>query len=220
MGEELAQTILSTDADVLVLDGVTQSNFKTSLEKLRFWRKKGTNRSGFLTMSNKVERLHPHEIRAMKEPGLYNYYTQHSWTLDELLAAFMKEDGSKSLLFAENVEIFEREWEIEQESRETQKRDRNGQRKIASVEEIITQKYFFTGGSARWMLQLTRAETEREIRSSVSEASKVGDILDFNMGPKSSSLRRTCTVRGKKTAIRNMLLLVSALHRFLLRPMG
>ena len=136
-------------------------------------------------MSNKIKRLYRHEIEAMREPGLYNYFTQHSWTLDEFRTAFLNDDGTQSRLFEETLPIFKQEWDIEQEGCDTRKRNREGEKKLASVEEIITQKYFVTGGSARWMFSLTREQTDFEIRASISDAKSVEDILDCHVGPES-----------------------------------
>jgi hypothetical protein len=57
-----------------VLDGVSGDKYVDALETLIFWREAGTSRSLFLTVSNKIERLHPHELQNMKEKGLYNYF--------------------------------------------------------------------------------------------------------------------------------------------------
>ena len=186
---ELDSTIDAIHADILVLDGVTRDSYNERLEQLVFWRKAGPNRSAFLTVSNKIERLHPHELENMKEKGLYNYFTQHSWTLDEFLAAFVNEDESASPLFVENEDIFKSEWEISNDSKEARKRNRSGSGKFTTIREIITQKYFFVGGSARWMVRFTKAETEIAIRHSINDASRVGDILDFNLGPKSPAAK-------------------------------
>ena len=185
---ESLEWIEDVDGDIMVMNGVNQKTFVTLLGRLRRWRKKGKNigkhRSGFLSMSNKIERLHAHELDAMREPGLYAYFTLHSWTLDEFIEGFLNEDGSRSPLFEENVELFKKEWEIAEGN--DRKRDSDGMRKVLSIEEIISQKYFVTGGSARWMLSKTRAEAEAAIRESIGYASNIPAILEFQVGPQSS----------------------------------
>jgi len=59
--------------------------------------------------------------------------------------------------------------------------------KLASAEDIVSQKYFFAGGSARWMLQLTTQQIEAEIEKALHESSTVfSGILDFKLGAGSS----------------------------------
>ncbi|CAB9523703.1 expressed unknown protein [Seminavis robusta] len=80
----------------------------------------------------------------------------HSWTLEEFLEAFMEEEDeleAEAALFKENREIFAKEWPVN-------KRGSDGVWKV-SASEIVTQKYFTMGGSARWMLGSTTAETEQ-----------------------------------------------------------
>lgn len=187
--KDLENAIETTTADVLVLDGVNRDSYNEALEQLIFWRKAGTNRAGFLTISNKIEELHPHELENMQEKGLYNYFSEHSWILGEYLAMFVNKDGSASPLFQDNVDVFRKEWEIPGDNQAARKRDRTGNLKLASITEIITQKYFFVGGSARWMVRLTTSEAQDEIDKSIAEAKLVGDILDFNLGPKSPAAK-------------------------------
>jgi hypothetical protein len=184
------------EADVLVCDGANNSNFKDCLRELRRWKKAGgrdsaTGRVGFITMSNKIKREHRHELEMLKARGQgQEYCTQYSWTLQEYIDAFVQQDGTRSQLFIENVDIFEKEWEIREDTEEAEKArrakrnklDRRERKPIARVKEIITQKSFYAGGSARWMLQLTKAEIEVDIRGFLNEAQVINNILMFNLG--------------------------------------
>ena len=161
------------EADVLFFDGVSQGIYKDIFSLLRGWRDAGlevkvppVGRAGFITMSNTIEREHIWEIRASGD--LYMYHTQHSWTPQELQEALIKPDGTRSEIFQQSKSIFEKEWEIEDDDphseakrRANKKRKRSGKKKLASIQEIVSQKYYTTGGSARWMFQLTTLETEK-----------------------------------------------------------
>jgi hypothetical protein len=190
--KDIDTAIENTVADVLVLDGVNVKNFQDLHATLRFCTNRESDRTGFLTMSAKVERLHQHELDALSERRRICYYTQHSWTFDEYRCAFISGDGSQSLLFKQNIAIFQEEWEIEEGNvtRAARKRNQSGASKLASAEEIIANKFFVCGGSARWMLSNTSTETEQKIRSHISAAIKVDDILNFNLGP-TSGLAKT-----------------------------
>jgi hypothetical protein len=154
-------------ADVLVFDGVNHSNYGTIYEILKIWHDNGkwkdpkAERTGFLTMSNKIKREHIHNIKNNLQ--LLKYHTQHSWTLQEFENALLKPDRTGgSELFEQCKSVFEKECEIESNNtKEGQhKRTRGGQMKLASAEDILSQKYLTAGGSARWMLQLTTLEVD------------------------------------------------------------
>eukprot|EP00978_Attheya_sp_CCMP212_P032231 scaffold124736_cov77-Attheya_sp.AAC.1 len=182
--KDIDTAIDNTVADVLVLDGVNMKNFNDLQHKLRFWTRT-EHRTGFLTMSAKVERLHPHELVALPERRRICYYTQHSWTFDEYHSAFISGDGLPSSLFKQKIAIFQKEWQIEEDT-VTGAANQTGVNKLASIEAIIANKFFVCGGSVRWMLSNTSTETEQMIRSHISAAStRVDDILNFNLGPKS-----------------------------------
>lgn len=181
-------------ADVLVFDGVNQSNYGTIYEILKIWHDNGkwkdpkAERTGFLTMSNKIKREHIHNIKNSLQ--LLNYHTQHSWTIQEFENALLKPDRTGgSELFEQYKSVFEMEWEIESNNTKEgqRKRTRGGQMKLASAEDILSQKYFTAGGSARWMFQLTTLEIEAEIKKALHESSAVlSDILEFKLGAGSS----------------------------------
>ena len=99
--QDIDTAIENTVADVLMLDGVNVKNFQDLSAQLRFWTKGESYRTGFLTMSAKVEQLHQHELDALSERRRICYYTQHSWTFDEFRCAFISGDGSQSLLLAQ-----------------------------------------------------------------------------------------------------------------------
>ncbi|KAG7355017.1 hypothetical protein IV203_004373 [Nitzschia inconspicua] len=173
-------------ADVLVFDGVNHSNYGTIYEILKIWHNNGkwkdppAERTGFITMSNKIQREHIHNIK--NSLYLLNYHTQHSWTLQEFENALLKPDRTGgSVLFEQRKSVFETEWEIESDNTKEGRRKRTwgGQMKLASAEDIVSQKYFTAGGSARWMLQLTTLEVEDEIKKALHESSAVfDDIFD------------------------------------------
>jgi hypothetical protein len=181
-------------ADVLIFDGVNPSNYGTIYENLKIWHNNGkwkdppADRTGFITMSNKIQREHINNIK--NSLHLLNYHTQHSWTLQEFENALLKPDRTGgSVLFEQHKSVFEKEWEIELDNTKEgrRKRNRGGQMKLASAQDIVSQKYFTAGGSARWMLQLTTLEVEAEIDKALHESSAVfGDILEFKLGAGSS----------------------------------
>ena len=181
-------------ADVLVFDGVNHSNYGTIYEILKIWHNNGkwkdppAERTGFITMSNKIQREHIHNIQ--NSSYLLNYHTQHSWTLQEFENALLNPDRTGgSVLFEQRKSVFEKEWEIESDNIKEGRRKRTleGQMKLASAEDIVSQKYFTAGGSARWMLQLTTLEVEKEIKKALHESSTVfDDILEFKLGVGSS----------------------------------
>ena len=55
----------------------------------------------------------------------------------------------------------------------------------ASVEEIITQKFFYAGCSARWMLAQTTKEIEEDIQMYLDEAASenLSELFNFHLGP-------------------------------------
>jgi hypothetical protein len=190
----LGSRFKAEEADVIVCDGANTSNFKDCLRELRRWKRAGGQdnaRVGFITMSNKIQKEHSHELEMLKSRGQgQEYCTQHSWTLEEYIDAFVQQDGTRSQLFIENIDIFEQDWEIREDEEEAEKSrrvkrnklDRKERKPIARVKDIITQKYFYAGGSARWMLQKSKAEIETEIGGFLNEAQNINDILTFNLG--------------------------------------
>lgn len=120
----LGDKIMEVDTGILVLDGVNQPMFAGIVAAAQLWKDEDQAKTVYLSMSNKIERLHPHEEKAFGE-GKRMYCTQHSWTLDEFKEAFIDEDGRRSRLFIENVGIFEMEWEIEEDdpSQELERRE-------------------------------------------------------------------------------------------------
>jgi hypothetical protein len=190
---ELAEKIEEADTGILVLDGIDKEIFKDCVTSARIWKDEDEHKTVFLTMSNIMKRLHPHEEKAFGL-GLNNYCTQHSWTMDEFKRAFIDDDGRRSRLFNENIKIFKQEWEIEEDfglqelaRRTTRKCNREGRKKFASVLEIVSQKCFVCGGSARWMLEMTRPEIEDTISEYLGTAESVSSILSFDLGPTSSA---------------------------------
>lgn len=188
----------SIDADILVVDGASSTNYGTAMGLLRRWTTapRGGPRSAFLTMSNKIKRLHAHELRVLEAQqkagmGVAQYYcTQHSWSLDEYLRAFLKSDGTGSILFAQNKAIFEAEWEIEEDVGEindsqNKKRHRNGRKKRSTVHDIVTKKFAVAGGSARWMVEFSTTDIETAIQQYLAECSSMDDLLSFSLGPES-----------------------------------
>ncbi len=92
-----------------------------------------------------------------------------------------------------HISTFEQDWEIEDNNVEAEKNrrakrcrfDLSERKPIASVKQIITQKYFYAGGSIRWMLTRTIQEIESDILSYLNEAENFNELLMFNLGPKS-----------------------------------
>lgn len=173
--ETVDQLIIACQADIMALDGVSLKNYDNLLLKLRKWRKKGNGRTGFITTSNKIERLNPDELANERERGLHSYFTEYSWELDEFLQAFKNDDKRPSPLFIENKAMFVSDfgdliWPFD-------------------IEEIISQKYFVTGGSARWMLRLDRGEAEKEIMKSINGSGVLSNILNFELGPKQAEAK-------------------------------
>lgn len=200
--------IEAIDADIFVIDGVNQENFRAAIGSLRRWIYKLSwgktqehhQRSGILTMSNKIQREHTHGLRMLEAlqrvgKGVAMYYcTQHSWTLNEFLSAFVLSNGKRSNLFNDNCAVFESEWDIEEDDQGntsgkaktgTKKRNHDGCKKISSLRDVITQKFVHAGGSARWMLQLTTAEIDKTISFYLNECSDADNLLSFSLGPKS-----------------------------------
>lgn len=198
---------LQKTADILVIDGVNQLNFSTFMQILRDFcmntcqdENKFGCRSAFLTMSNKIKREHSHTMKILeaqqkKGIGVAQYYcTQHSWTLEEYLAALMSPDGTASILFEQNIAVFKREWDIEEDdqakkhNRNTadKKRRRDGKKKMSSIHQVITQKFAYSGGSARWMLELSTPEIDVAIRQCLRECRNLDDLMTFSLGPEST----------------------------------
>mmetsp|Transcript_31340 Transcript_31340/g.73538 ORF Transcript_31340/g.73538 Transcript_31340/m.73538 type:complete len:603 (-) Transcript_31340:170-1978(-) len=185
----------SIKADILVLDGANHFNYGTSEGMLRRWVMGGLgSRCAFLTMSNKIKRLHAHELRileAQQKAGTgvaQRYCTQHSWTIDEYLAAFLEGENGTSL-FEEKRTIFAKEWEIrvEDEASDSQcnKRHRDGRKKMSPICDIVTQKFAYAGGSARWMMNFSTDEIDKEIDGYLTECPNTDDLLSFALGPES-----------------------------------
>ena len=184
----MADWICDAECQILVLDDVNKNIYTEMVTNLDSWhtiRKEANGEAtGFLTMSNKIQQLHDHELGEAVPEDHYRYFTVHSWTLAEFLEAFVEGDGSESDLFTENKALFSQEWSINKRDR-----DSNGELKGLSITEIVTQKYFTTGGCARWMLGLTTRKTEEAIQKSISEAGDVIGILDFNLGSRNSQAK-------------------------------
>jgi hypothetical protein len=175
----------------LVLDGVNNGIFRKCVASARIWKDDDEQKTVIMTMSNKIVRLHKHEEIAFGIGKNVNC-TQHSWTFEEYKRAFIHADGRRTQLFNEKIEIFAKEWEIEEDDESVEcinphfrKRHWEGRRKLASVLEVICQKFVVCGGSARWMLQLTRSEIEAIISKYLSEALSISSLLSFDLGPTS-----------------------------------
>uniref|UniRef100_A0A7S3LAN6 Uncharacterized protein n=1 Tax=Amphora coffeiformis TaxID=265554 RepID=A0A7S3LAN6_9STRA len=191
-------------ADVLVMDGLNYENMASFLESLYVWLDKQGGRTCILTMSNKIKRLHEHELRNLmvqQEEGIgvaVFYCTQHSWTLDEYKGAFLGPNKKGSPLFEENRAIFHTEWDIEEDGAEdgspsnsSKIRSHDGTRRYCSVLDATTQKFASAGGSAMWMLQLTTTEIDQVLKFYLDECSILGDLMSFSLGPKSPRAK-TC----------------------------
>ena len=122
---EIGEVLKNSNEHVLVIDGANHRVFSSCLEEIRIWKDKHHGRIGFATMSNKIKRAHRHELKAMKARGIaQNYFTQHSWTLDEYKKAFLQQDGTRSKLMTAHIAKFEEEWEIEEDDAEMEKNRR------------------------------------------------------------------------------------------------
>jgi len=184
--------IKSIKANILVLDGVNHSLYRESEELLRTWidaHSDNGSKCAFLTMSNQIKRLHAHELESLEASqkqgmGVAQFYcTQHSWTLDEYLKAFLK-DERESILFTEKRSLFEAEWEILDES-QGNKRRRDGSKKQSTIREAVTQKFAHAGGSARWMMNYSVPEIDSQIDTYFTECSNLSNLLSFTLGPES-----------------------------------
>lgn len=179
------------ELDILVIDGVNQGNFSRSMVALRrFAMDKLSERCGFLTMSNKIKKEHKHQLDILKvqqERGnnvAQLYHTQHSWTLEEYMDAFVKTDGSATELFAQVQPGFQ-EWgdiDVKGEFLETSKRLHDGSSKHISVEDAATQKYAYAGGSARWMMSETKDSIDAMISDYARECVSLNALVDFTLG--------------------------------------
>eukprot|EP00977_Amphora_coffeiformis_P028796 scaffold37104_cov183-Amphora_coffeaeformis.AAC.5 len=151
------------------------------LESLYVWLDKQGGRTCFLTMSNKIKRLHEHELRNLmvqQEEGIgvaVFYCTQHSWTLDKYKEWDIEEDGAEDGSPSNSSKI----------------RSHDGTRRYCSVLDATTQKFASAGGSAMWMLQLTTTEIDQVLKFYLDECSILGDLMSFSLGPKSPRAK-TC----------------------------
>ena len=100
----------------------------------------------------------------MKARGIaQNYFTQHSWTLDEYKKAFLQQDGTRSKLMTAHIAKFEEEWEIEEDDAEMEKNRRvkrcklnlSERKPIASVQENHHPEVFL-----RWWLGAVDASSD------------------------------------------------------------
>lgn len=193
---EIIDTVKAISAYTLVIDGANQ-NYVVALGSLRNrYNSSDKPTSGFITMSNKIQREHSHELAAMEAAqrmgyGAAEYYiTQHSWTLDECFGAFVMGNGKRSKLFKETIAVFQKEWDIEDDNEDendrktpSKKRDRDGRKKMCSVREVIAQKFAYAGGSARWMMQNTTTEIDDSIDQYLVECIRLNDLSNFSLGP-------------------------------------
>ena len=142
-----------------------------------------------MTMSNKILREHSHTLDMMEaqqregEGIAQRYRTQHSWSLDEYLNAFVQ-NGIRTELFKENISIFEEDWDIRDDGMQP-KDSHTAETMSFSVAEVIAQKYAYAGGSARWMMKSTMKEIDKLISDYIKGAKK-DDLLSFVLGPEST----------------------------------
>ena len=187
------------NADVLVIDGVNDDIYLSCKKELvKFWRAgdNAKNKCAFISMSSKIKRELTHERRMLakkQESGAgtaEEYFTMHSWILDEYMSAFLS-NGQKTRVFVENSAIFDQEWDIEVDGAQQSgtKRIRDGRKKMSSVEEVINQKFAYAGGSARWMLQMSTDKIEEEIDDWIQQSKDKMKLLSFSLGPKSSQAK-------------------------------
>ena len=182
---------LSAQSTILVFDGVNHSIYNDAFVALRDFVMKDLNgRCGFITMSGKITREHKHnlEIYVKKQrDGVFVaqfYHTHHSWTLDDYVGAYVNPDQSATPLFFEVLPVFAEEWNIDMYAQFMNTSD-EGSKKFVLVEEAVTQKFAFAGGSARWMASETTHSISAIISSYLQECVQLDSLMNFKLGEQS-----------------------------------
>lgn len=179
----------------VVIDGANNDNFGKALVKLRkFVMKDLHSHCAFITMSNKIRREHKHNldkwVNKQKDGAFVAqfYHSQHSWTLDEYLEAYVNaDDGAATDVFKEIQASFENEWNVDTTGQlsNMKKRGSDGTVKYVSVEEAVTQKYAYAGGSIRWMASETIESMVAMIDGYLKECIQLDALVNFTLGQES-----------------------------------
>ena len=184
---------ISAQSTILVFDGVNHNIYNDALVATRdFVMEDLKTRCGFITMSNKIKREHKHNLEIFikkQRDGLFVaqfYHTQHSWTLDDYLGAFVNPDGTATPLFLGLLPVFAAEWNVDVKAEfMNTKRRLDGSKKYVSVEEAVTQKFAYCGGSARWMASETTRSISTMISSYLQECIQLDTLVNFTLGQES-----------------------------------
>ena len=151
--------LFSEGKEILVFDGFTSDPVYSKLHDATFfwWKEDNINRrlihvSSMATMAGR-------KPSKLLQVGIVSL-AQFSWTLEEAKLA-MKNSG-----FAKNVSKF---LDADPEPGQT------------SLEKLES-KFFYAGGSARYLFQMTTAEVKREIDSSLESVAHIKDLQDLCMG--------------------------------------
>lgn len=189
----------SSGISVVVVDGVNHTAIRNAQNSLnKFVLKDAKNRCAFITMSNKIKKEHRHQLAILEKRqavgtgvALY-YHTLHSWTLAEYLNAYVNPDtGGATDLFRETYPVFQKDWKnIDVDGTETsctssRKRQADGSKKYISVEEAVTQKFAFAGGSARWMACEDVETISTMISDYMLECIRLDILVTFTLGEES-----------------------------------
>ena len=187
----------STGIATLVFDGVNHKRYVDArVALLNFVKTDKSRRCGFITMSNKIKREHKHQLdiwEMQQKKGMnavaHYYHTQHSWTLKEYLGAYVDPNtGAATKLFIDSLPVFEKDWnniDVRGKYHTSSKRNVDGSKKFISVEEAVTQKFAFAGGSVRWMASETTQSISDMISTYTKECIRLDTLLTFALGEES-----------------------------------
>lgn len=98
--------------------------------------------------------------------------------------------------------IFEKEWEVLpvpaqggnlQRKRQHQHNDR---KKMFTARDVVTQKFLYAVGSARWMMNYTTDEIDKETKEYLAECALTTSLISYlsSLDPRRQFLRRICTL--------------------------
>jgi hypothetical protein len=99
----------------------------------------------------------------------------------------MNPDGTATPLFLGLLPVFAAEWNVDVKAEfMNTKRRLDGSKKYVSVEEAVTQKFAYCGGSARWMASETTRSISTMISSYLQEYIQLDTLVNFTLGQESS----------------------------------
>jgi hypothetical protein len=161
------QSLHKIDADILIIDGLTEQRKIELTEIANAWRSRGSQRKIIFVGSEQVSYYH-------EDAKMMESFKVLSWTL---------EDMKNACSFQEFFEFVKSKF-VDDDSMNDNGKD------IVDMSKIVEEKFNLTGGSVRWMFGMKATDVEKEIVSALDKCggNQLSHLLSGLLGPTSQNV--------------------------------